>query len=188
MKNDHRQNRVPTILRITALVLLTLLATSNALADKPRVNQSGYQLSGTIKSPVPGIAANGYDITSYFANARQVARGRAKPRPQNRGRLQKGQPRFSFVWNGATWLFANNRNRQLFRRNPEVFAPQYGGYCSLAVANNATAPIEAPETAWAIYDGKLYFNNNDTAQQIWEQDKDGNIRAANGNWPGVLRD
>ncbi|MGD1864134.1 MAG: YHS domain-containing (seleno)protein [Phormidesmis sp.] len=53
-----------------------------------------------------------------------------------------------------------NRNsaehREVFARNPEQYAPQYGGFCAWAVAERYTAPVDP--NAWEIVDGKLYLN------------------------------
>ena len=42
----------------------------------------------------------------------------------------------------AKWRFASAEHRDLFEADPEKYAPQYGGYCAWAVANNYTASID----------------------------------------------
>jgi len=39
--------------------------------------------------------------------------------------------------------------------------------------------------AWKIVDGKLYLNYSKRVQRLWEEDVPGNIRKADGNWPGL---
>ena len=34
----------------------------------------------------------------------------------------------SHNWNDAKWYFASQANRDLFIKDPERYAPQYGGY------------------------------------------------------------
>lgn len=115
-----------------------------------------------------GTAIDGTDPLSYFDEGRPI----------------KGSKDFTHDWNGATWRFASAENRERFAAAPEAYAPQYGGYCAWAVANNYTASTD-PE-AWRIVDGKLYLNYSKSVQRTWEKDIPGNIASADGNWPEVL--
>jgi YHS domain-containing protein len=114
-------------------------------------------------------AIRGYDPVSYFTEGRPV----------------KGSDQFTHRWKGATWRFSSAENRERFAAAPEEFAPQYGGYCAWAVANNYTASID-PQ-AWSIVDGKLYLNYSPRVRETWEKDIPGYIRKADANWPAVLR-
>ncbi len=105
--------------------------------------------------------------------------------PDSQGKAVAGKSEFTHVWQGATWQFANAQNRNLFIANPEQYAPQHGGFCSWAVSQGYTAPID-PQ-AWKIVDGKLYLNYSKRVQRLWEKDIPGNITKANANWPGVLK-
>lgn len=116
-----------------------------------------------------GVAIQGYDPVAYFTESKPIA----------------GNSEFSHDWQGATWQFANAENRDLFKNDPEKYAPQYGGYCAWAVKEGITAPID-PQ-AWEIVDGKLYLNLNPSIQKQWQQDIPGYIAKANQNWPDVLR-
>lgn len=116
-----------------------------------------------------GVAIRGYDAVAYFEDGAPV----------------EGDARFTVDWNGATWRFADAAHRDAFRDNPERYAPQYGGWCAWAVAQNDVAPTD-PQ-AWKIVDGKLYLNYSARIQRKWEKDIPGNVRKADGNWP-ELRD
>ena len=59
-----------------------------------------------------GVAIKGYDTVAYHTENRAV----------------KGRSEFSHPWNDAVWYFASAENRDLFRADPERYAPQYGGY------------------------------------------------------------
>ena len=61
------------------------------------------------------VAAEGYDVVTFFS-----------------GKPQKGKPEFSTRYEGADWHFFTQANKDLFLTNPELFAPQYGGYCAWA--------------------------------------------------------
>lgn len=114
-------------------------------------------------------AIRGYDPVAYFTEKAPV----------------KGSDKFTHSWKGATWHFASAQNRDRFAAAPEKFAPQYGGYCAYAVAQNALARID-PQ-AWSVVDGKLYLNFSLAVREAWEKDIPGYIRKADANWPGVLR-
>jgi hypothetical protein len=114
-------------------------------------------------------AIRGFDPVAYFTEARPV----------------KGSDKFVYQWNGATWRFSSVGNRDRFAAAPEKYAPQYGGYCAYAVAQNATASID-PQ-AWTLVAGKLYLNYSLKVRETWEKDVPRYIRKADANWPGVLR-
>lgn len=125
-------------------------------------------LSPVNKSLLGGVAIEGYDPVAYFTESRPV----------------EGRKQWSHEWNGATWRFASAANRDLFAKEPERYAPQYGGYCAWAVANGYTAGIE-PE-AWAIRDGKLYLNYDLEIREKWMADVPGHVAKADANWPKLL--
>lgn len=143
-----------------ALVSGTLIsgAMAPALAKTPAV----------YVNPKNQLAISGYDPVAYFTQG--------KPVP--------GDKQFSATYEGATWHFSSAANRDAFLKSPSAYAPQFGGYCALAVSKGATAKTE-PEN-WKIVDGKLYLNYSDLAHAIWEQDIPGNISLGHKNWPAVL--
>jgi len=116
-----------------------------------------------------GAAIGGYDPVAYFTREEPVA----------------GKPELTADYQGATWRFASAENRDLFVADPAKYAPQYGGYCAWAVSQGYTAQVD-PE-AWSVRDGKLYLNYSKVIRARWALNKDGNIAAADSNWPG-LRD
>jgi YHS domain-containing protein len=114
-----------------------------------------------------GTAIEGYDPVAYFKEGKPV----------------EGDSDYSHEWMDATWYFASAENRDLFAADPEKYAPQYGGYCAWAVANNYTATID-PQ-AWAVVDDKLYLNYSLDVQKDWQQDVPGNISKGDANWPDI---
>jgi len=102
-------------------------------------------LSGSLRaaqnpSPVPGkrVALAGHDPVSYFA----------------RGRPEKGSGEFWFAFDDAVYLFSSAKHRALFTADPERYAPQYHGYCTMKVSEGERA--EADPEAWVVVGGKLY--------------------------------
>lgn len=118
---------------------------------------------------VTGVAVGGYDPVAYFTDH--------KPVP--------GKGDITYSWKGATWRFASAQNRDAFMASPEKYAPQYGGYCAYAVAQGATA--KGDPKSWSIVGGKLYLNLSPGVQTLWKKNIPGYIKAADKNWPGVLK-
>lgn len=147
------------ILLLFVLFLVPTFIATNSLAAKAKapVNQTSK-----------GIAVKGYDMVAYF-----IAGGKAK-----------GDKNITHDWNGATWRFSSEENRDLFAADPEKYAPQYGGYCAYGVAKGATVSFD-PD-AWKIVDDKLYLNLSKSIQKKWEKDIPGYIETANSNWPGLI--
>ncbi|WP_162046229.1 YHS domain-containing (seleno)protein [Vibrio taketomensis] len=115
-----------------------------------------------------GKAIRGYDPVAYFTQSDAI----------------KGDSDYIYEWNDAKWYFSSQQNLDKFARNPEQYAPQYGGYCAWAVSKGYTAKIDP--NAWNIVDGKLYLNYSKSVQQTWQQDIQGNIVSADKNWPTLL--
>ena len=116
-----------------------------------------------------GLAIEGYDPVGYHTEGKPV----------------KGSRNHEYEWKGARWRFADQSHLDLFKSDPEKYAPRYGGYCAWAVSQGYTASVD-PENAWTIFDGKLYLNYNVEVKKEWSKDIPGNIEKANVNWPGVL--
>jgi YHS domain-containing protein len=129
-------------------------------------------LLGGPKPPVntqhENLALRGYDAVAYFTDGKSIP----------------GMAAFETVWNGARWRFASAAHRDAFVKDPQKYAPQFGGYCAWAVGHNYTADGD-PE-AWKIVDGKLYVNYSKRVQKKWEAGIDEYIRQGHANWPAVL--
>jgi YHS domain-containing protein len=157
----------------TRLIVLAALAGASAFASacSPGELAAGKTAPAGV-DPVcrfpGGLALKGFDPVAYF----------------NDGNAVQGSIEIAYDWKGATWHFASENNRDLFMRSPEMYAPQYGGYCSWAVSHGYTAKGD-PE-AWKIVDGKLYLNYNKDVREMWSQDIGGNIKKGDENWPQFL--
>ncbi|MCP5161710.1 MAG: YHS domain-containing protein [Hahellaceae bacterium] len=125
------------------------------------------------KSPIytaffSDLAVSGYDTVAYFTEGKPV----------------KGESSFSTEYQGAKWLFSSQAHLDKFKAEPQKYAPQYGGYCAWAVANNDTA--KGDPLQWYLQDGKLYLNYDAEIRAKWLKDKDALIIKADANWPAVL--
>lgn len=116
--------------RVSAYAFVVLLFSVAAVAGGPAKINAGPDR----------IAIKGYDPVAYFTE----------------GKAMKGSEEFEYEWLDARWRFASAQHRDLFTADPERYAPQYGGFCSGAMAFGDIV-VGNPE-AWAIVDGKLYLN------------------------------
>lgn len=108
-------------------------------------------LSGGLFDRQTGTAIKGYDPVAYFSDNKPV----------------KGKEEFSVDWSGAKWLFVSKANADLFKANPEKYAPQYGGYCAYGVAVDNLVSIEPDK--FTIINGKLYLNYDADVQSTWRK-------------------
>jgi YHS domain-containing protein len=84
------------------------------------------------------IAFDGYDIISYFAN-----------------KVVKGNQAFQTEYKGIKLVFETQENLQDFKSNPEKYFPKYGGWCAIAMADDA---FMVPDYSYfKIQEGKLLF-------------------------------
>ena len=128
---------------------------------------AGYIASAQQVFTTKDGAINGYDAVAYFTEAKPV----------------KGDAKYSMKWKDATWYFSSEKNLNLFKRNPEQYAPQYGGYCAFGTSRGYKAPTQ-PD-AWSTVDGKLYLNYNLDVQKNWSADRENLIRKADVNWKKI---
>ena len=117
-----------------------------------------------------GLAIAGYDPVAYFTSGKPV----------------EGTAEHTHDWNGATWRFASAANRTAFVKDPNKYAPQYGGYCAFGVSRGYAVKVDP--TAWKIVDGKLYLNYSKDVQTQWSEDVPGNITKGDANWPKLRTD
>ncbi len=114
-----------------------------------------------------GIAIRGYDPVAYFTDNKPV----------------EGSAQFAYTWQGAEWRFKDKTNLDLFKKNPEKYAPQFGGYCAYGVSENHKSPTE-PD-AFTIVNDKLYLNYNMKVKEVWSRNRDERIIKAESNWTGL---
>jgi YHS domain-containing protein len=117
-----------------------------------------------INKTADGLAVRGFDTVAFFAEQSAF----------------QGNPTYGYVWNGAKWLFSTPENLEKFKKSPEAYAPQFGGYCSYAVSHGYTA--DGDPQAWKIVDGKLFLNYNQKTKETWEKEQDRFIKQGEQNW------
>lgn len=108
-----------------------------------------------------------YDTVAYFTE----------------GKARRGSGWHVTEYQGVTYAFVSDENKELFLANPEKYLPAYGGWCAYGMALGKKF-VTDPE-AWKIVDGKLYLNLDKDIQKKWFEDIPGYIQKADANWQEV---
>jgi YHS domain-containing protein len=146
-------------IQLIAALLLSIFIAVPAFAAKEAVYKKGRS----------EVAIKGYDPVAYWTE----------------GKPMEGSEEFSAQWHGATWQFSSQANLDLFKGNPEKYAPQYGGYCAWAMADGKGRTVRISPDAWNIYNGKLYLNFNQNVLKEWLTTRDADIEVADRNYPNI---
>lgn len=133
------------------------------------------QLSGLAKSYNldKGLAIQGYDPVAYF----------------NPGKAIKGKKEWAAKYEGVTYYFSSQANKEAFLKNPKSFEPQYGGWCAYAMGATGEKVEIDPET-FKILNGKLYlfyhsWTNNTLTK--WNQEEAKLKAAADQSWKKFIQ-
>lgn len=146
---------------------LPTLLKAAAVAVSLSISSLSFAADIDMNADANDIAISGYDTVSYFTKGKPV----------------KGSAQYSAVYKNTIYQFSSESNRDLFRANPEKYAPQYGGFCAMGVA--LEKKLDTDPEAFKIVNNKLYLNLNPTVQQKWLTDAPGYIDSAEGNWPTI---
>ncbi len=125
---------------------------------------SAKQEFATINVDSENVAIHGYDTVAYFTE----------------GKPTRGKSEFEQVWEDARWQFTSATNRELFKANPERYAPQFGGYCAGGLAVGEYA--DGDPKLFTIVDDKLYLIKNEHFLERWGQAPEAHIEFAEYNW------
>lgn len=131
---------------------------------------AGIASAGEQYTDRQGRALNGYDPVTYFTD----------------GTAQMGVESITAEYNGASWWFVSEADRELFLADPGHYAPAYDGHCAWALADGRK--VRSDPQAWRIVNGRLYLNFNADIQARWERDIPGNLERSEANWPALEAD
>jgi hypothetical protein len=120
-----------------------------------------------VVDPGSGIAISGFDPVAYFTDAA------AKP----------GRADLEFRFSGAVWRFRNEGNRAAFADNPQVYAPQFGGYDPVAIARGVS--VAGHPLFWLVSGQRLYLFYSDQARAEFIAAPQRFIEQAERKWPLV---
>ncbi|MGI9486796.1 MAG: YHS domain-containing (seleno)protein [Geminicoccaceae bacterium] len=122
------------------------------------------------------FAVSGYDVVAYQSLEQSPV---GQPQPE----AVPGRSDITADYNGSTWAFSSEENREKFLADPAAFVPEYDGHCAYGVSQGGKVP--GNPNLWRIVDGKLYLNITPNVVGFWEEDIPGLINTAEDKWGGL---
>jgi YHS domain-containing protein len=129
----------------------------------------GLALSALLAAPALAqstapLALKGYDPVAYFTDG--------KPMP--------GVTEYELAFDGQRYRFVSARHRDLFKANPDKYAPQFGGLCAMNLSRGVKR--ESDPHNWVISNGNLYVFAGETGQQNFVKDAEATAARASSQW------
>ncbi|MEM8631124.1 MAG: YHS domain-containing (seleno)protein [Pseudomonadota bacterium] len=134
---------------------------------------SGTAFAGPQYLDDTGFAVSGYDVVAYH-DLPQSPVGEAQVD------AVPGRADITADYNGATFAFSTEANRDRFLEDPAAFAPAYDGHCAYGVSKGGKVP--GNPNLWRIVDGTLYLNITPNVVNFWNEDIPGNLKLSEANW------
>ena len=122
-----------------------------------------------VTDPLTGVAIDGLDPVTYFTGT--------EPQP--------GKPDYEYDWQGVPWYFVNAANRDVFIRNPDVYAPQFGGHCVTSLSRGYLS--DGKPRLYVIDALKLYFFYSTANRDAYLMSKTATLKTATDNWPKLMQ-
>jgi YHS domain-containing protein len=144
--------------RVAGILSLLLMAVAAVAANERTL----------VNTDSNGVVLQGYDPVAYFTNNAAV----------------KGDQKYQASYEGGTYYFASEANEKLFKKDPANYAPQYGGYCAMAVAMGKLE--DADPKMFTIHNNKLLVQHNEKAHQMFISNPDGFHQKADQQWPALV--
>lgn len=141
------------------LILFVALLSVTGFAQKSRASQFNLENK---------VAIQGYDPVAYFTQKKAV----------------KGKAAMASNYEGVTYYFSSQANKETFVKNPVGYEPQYGGWCAYAMGANGEK-VEVDPGTFKILDGKLYLYYNayfNNTLKSWNKDEVNLKKKADANW------
>lgn len=124
--------------------------------------------AGAVLTTAPRLA-RGYDEASpsdININAQGLAlRGCDPASYQTSSVPLRGSPQFSAAHQSATYHFISAENRDVFRADPDRYAPALGGFCAMGVVMGRK--LDGDPLLYRVADNRLYANVHAAAQERW---------------------
>jgi YHS domain-containing protein len=145
----------------TVIIVFAAFLSLSSFAQSVAKRQKEYNLENK-------VALQGYDPVAYFSVKKAV----------------KGKKEIATSFEGVTYYFASQNNKDTFAKSPASYEPQYGGWCAYAMGSTGEKVEIDPQT-FKIIDRKLYvfynayFNNT---LKSWNKEEENLKKKAAANW------
>lgn len=155
------------IFLITAVIAVIATAVYLLFFREPHFEATnGYLVNLNDK----GIIIEGYDPVAYFTDNKAI----------------KGNEQYRTEYHGATYWFASEEHAELFKKDPEKYAPQYGAFCGYAVSIGKLRPVDP--TIYQIENGRLILQHTQEAYRLFNKNLVESTEKADKNWPVIVAD
>lgn len=114
-----------------------------------------------------GLAIFGFDPVAYFTDGTPV----------------RGREDVELIFAGAVWRFRHESDRQAFLSHPDVYAPQFGGYDPVDVAQGRTIP--GHPQIWLIRGQRLYLFASERSRTTFARSAGSILVDAYQRWPAL---
>jgi len=153
-------------LRFYFIIMMTLISSFLMAQDETGLRKKQFNLNDE------NVAIKGYDPVAYFKTNKAV----------------KGTNDKAVYHQGVLYYFSTVENKEIFKKNPSKYEPQYGGWCAYAMGAKAEKINIDPET-FKVVDEKLYlFYNKNFKNTLlsWNKDEQGLKVKADANWKNIF--
>ena len=157
----QKTNYFLQIIKKPILIMLLAFISFSTFAQSSTKRASEYNVENK-------VAIQSYDPVAYFTQKKAV----------------KGKSSITSTYEGVTYNFSSQTNKDAFLKSPTSFEPQYGGWCAYAMGDSGEKVEIDPDT-FKIIDNKLYlfynkfFNNT---LKSWNKDESNLKKKADSNW------
>jgi len=118
----------------------------------------------SVKPAPQRLVIKGYDPVAYFVDGKPV----------------QGKPEYEAIYDDARYRFASAQHLELFKSDPDRYAPQFAGACAAGIAMGMK--LEADPEQWLIVDGKLFVFSSEKTVDTMRADSAGMIAKGQENW------
>lgn len=153
------------------LVLIGLILLSSiGHAQQEAIRQTHFNLEKN------QLALEGYDPVTYFAEKTP----------------QKGNKAYLYTYNGVTYHFKNEANKNEFVKNPAKYEPAYGGWCTYAMAKGGEK-VSVDPLSYKISEGRLLlfyksaFNNTLTSWNKSKASEHERLKKGDQYWQNIIK-
>lgn len=136
-------------------MLAVLPAQASTAIPVPTGRYAHHELSG--------FAISGFDPVAYFVEGKAVG----------------GRAAHELLWSEAAWRFASSANAAAFKSNPEIYAPQFGGYDAEAMSRGLAVPGDP--SIFLVLNDRLYLFRTEAARDAFVTAPE-HLAAAQANW------
>ena len=139
-------------MKLMSWMFLALISVSTYAQEIRNVAQ--YNLDSAGVSVIDVRTGEAFDPVAYF--------------PEGGGIAVKGQSSISLDYEGVTYYFSSEENRDLFKTNPAKYEPTYGSWCARAMVNGQKIQINTKY--FTVVGSRLFLFLNSRAKRFFDRD------------------